>query len=432
MENGDWDALRENALCLVGEVLGAAGCAGSASVEWFQIGSEYEAAGLYRIDQSTRTIGLNRDVVMEWHRGLSWEDAEERFAALALRAAAALQFGPPAFEWREAAELHVRSEQEQGLDEDYARAFAAAHQILENHRLDQRVRDLVPGAGTRLAELVQIDLESHPTFDLYPRAAIVIGRPDLPNELSQPAIDEFVDRFGVDEAHQLASILAEYVALEPDAVDEMVDITARLVFQAFPEAMGLTMADADVESDDLWPLQGTLSEGGGIDWNDFEMFVVLSLARFSGEAGLDYGDALLIGLDGNPLVGRRIGAWARSGEIDLDFTQTGFDDDAVRKLLARGWEQFENAPESFHKTVTVGDAAEVAAEFNWLLRDLVGLPSTSGLELWGRGSASAAAATFGWTSDTDDPAPAPASPVEQRDGPDGDPPERAPRGRELP
>jgi hypothetical protein len=397
MDDDRWKALRVSAVTLVDQVLAATGATTGATVEWFRGTADGSLATLYRVDPGRKTVGLDQDVVSRWFRELPEQDAAGRFAGLALRAAAAIVFAPPAYAWHEAAERHVRSEQEQGLDETYGLAFTAAHQILEHHRLDHRVLELMPDAGGRLAVLIESDLEAHPAFDTYPRAAIVMGRPNLPDELAQPAFDEFVDRFGVDEAEELRDILGEYVAVQPDAIEEMVDLTARLVFQAFPEAMGLAWGDGPdggVESSEIWPLQRTLPSTRSVGWDELGQFVAATLNRFTGEAGLDYGDALLIGVGDAPSTGRRVGAWARPAAVELDVTHTGFDDDRVATLLARGWEQFKNAPDSFFKSAT--DHPDlVAAEVIWILRRLFDLPSTGGLTLWGRGPAVSAAEALG-------------------------------------
>lgn len=394
MQDEDWELLRERATALIAEVQRATGAARAPKVVWFRIGADSSSiAPAFRIDQDAKAVGLNRRVVEDWFDALPQTQARDRFAALALRAAAALLFAPPARAWSEAAAAHIRSEQDSGLDESYAKAFQAAHAILEGHRQDQRVLDLFPGEGDRLAELVRFDLESHPAFDIYPRAAIVMGRPHLPKTLAQSAFDEFVDEYGLDEAEELMSILNEYVALPPEAVEEMVDATAELVFHAFPEAMGLAWGEPT--SDD-WPLRRRLREGDAVGWKDLVSFIAATLSRFTGEAGLDFGDALLIGVNSDPLAGSRVGAWSRSGNISLDLTQAAFDANAHRELLARGWEEFGNAPSSYHKDAAVRDAEEVAVEIVWIIGALFALPSPVGLVLWGRGPAAQVAQDRGW------------------------------------
>lgn len=101
----------------------------------------------------------------------------------------------------------------------------------------------------------------------------------------------------------------------------MVQLTAKLVFPAFPEAMGLGWFDDDegeLTFNDLWKFQGRLPADGAIDWDELERFMASALARFTCEAGLDYGDALLIGLGDDCVAGPRIGTWARSGSISAD------------------------------------------------------------------------------------------------------------------
>lgn len=390
MENHEWNALHERATRLVTEVCDAAGFEAAVSIEWVSA----TPLSLYRVIQKPPTISLSRDAVDGWFQTLPEAQAEARFAGLTLRATSALLAGPPEPEWTEAINDHVRSEMAQGLDATYQQAFDAAAAILESHRLDQRVLDLAPDAGDRLAELVRHDLEAHPTFDVYPRAAIVIGRPNLPTDLAQPAFDEFVEEFGVDEADELLTTLHAYVTLPPDAVDAMLDATAHLVFQAFPEAVGLSHGDPT--GSDVWPLQGSFPENSGVTWPEIEAFVGATLSKFAGAAGLDFGDALLLGLTGDPLSGSRLGAWSASDAISLDLTLTDFSDESIRDLIGRGWEQFGNAPESFHKSVATGDAPKVAAEFVWILQALAGLQTPDGLEIWGRGPAEVEAQNAGW------------------------------------
>lgn len=385
----NWGKLHERASRFVAEFRHAAGFKNAVRIEWFGP----DAKG-YQVKQEPPTISLSKPAIKAWFDNLPDEQAEERFAGLLLRAASALLFGPPEPQWTEAVARHVQAEQDQGLDETYEAAFSAASAILECHRLDQRVLDLVPDAGTRLAELVRYDLEAHPTFDVYSRAAIVMGRPNLPTDLAQPAFDEFVDEFGVDEAKELTATLNAYVELPPEGVDAMVDATAMLVFQAFPEAVGL--GHGDPTGSDVWPLQGRFPEDSGVTWSRLEAFVSVVLSRFTGAAGLDFGDALLLGFSGDPVSGSRLGAWSASGTISLDLTQTNFSGESIRDLIERGWKQFENAPESFHKKVAASDAHEVAAEFIWILRTLAGLESPDRLEVWGRGPAEVEARERGW------------------------------------
>lgn len=250
MQNEEYrEALLETAGTLVAELLDSAGVAGGVTVEWFYYGARIETAAPYWVDRGRRSIGLNRSIVEEWIGWGPWpakltrQQVEARVAGLALRAAAALLFAPPSDLWRDAVDRHVRSEHEKGRDGSYSPAFKAASAILEGHRLDRQVLALVPDAGELLAELVRFDLEVHPASETYPRAPIVIGRPHLPDDLVQSAFDEFIKEFGVDEAAELGSLLNTYVTLSSDDIDEMVEQTSKLVFYAFPEAMGLGRLD---------------------------------------------------------------------------------------------------------------------------------------------------------------------------------------------
>lgn len=250
MQNEEyWEALLEKAGTLVAELLDSAGVAGGVTVEWFYYGARIETAAPYWVDRGRKSIGLNRSIVEQWIGWWLWpaeltrQQVEARLAGLALRAAAAFLFAPPSDLWREAVDRHLRSEHAKGCNGSYWRAFMAASAILEGHRLDRQVLVLVPDAGDVLAELVRFDLEEHPAIDTYPRTAIVIGRPHLPDDLVQPAFAELIKEFGVDEASELGYLLNIYVTLSSDDIDEMVEQTSKLVFHAFPEAMGLGRID---------------------------------------------------------------------------------------------------------------------------------------------------------------------------------------------
>lgn len=398
MDDARMEALRGEATQLIEDLRLAVGVPGSAGVGWIHGSARPHSVASFRVDQAAGNVELNQRIVQTWFETLPASRAEARFAALALRAGASLLFSPEAYAWSEATEVHLRSRQDRGLDSTYTGAFWAANAILEGHRLDQRVIQFMPDAEELLAELVTYDLDAHPVFDVYPRGAIVIGRPSLAGELAQPAFDDFVDTFGIDEAERLTATLAEYVALTPNAVDAMVEATAQLVFLAFPDAMGLTFGDS--ADSDIWPVQGAVGASTGAEWVDLEELIAAALSGFSGEAGLDYGDALLIGLGGDPLAGRRFGAWSHSGGIVLDLVQTDLNWTDIKTLVAHGWEQFENSPGSFHKTSTA-QPQQIASECVWIIRDLLGRPGVEGLVIWGRGAAEQAVHDLEWTLDVD-------------------------------
>lgn len=185
MKETDWDALLEEAAELIAQSESALGVGRATTVEWLGTDTDVIPHRAFRVDEKRKRIALNRDLVSEWLRNLPHEQAEDRFAGLVLRATAALHFSPPSLPWQEAVDRHVRSMEEEGLDASYGQAFVAASEILEGHRLDRLISDRVPGALVRLAELVRFELEVLPTFDTYPRAAIIMSRPYLPEKFVQ-------------------------------------------------------------------------------------------------------------------------------------------------------------------------------------------------------------------------------------------------------
>jgi hypothetical protein len=389
MENEDWEAFYLSAVAFIDEVRAAAGAVGGVAVEWFSKGGDPETVSYYRVDPERKAVAFSRDIVEQWFVDCPPRQAADRFEGLVLRAAAALLAGPSAWEYGKAVELHVRSAQEEGLGDDYVAAFDTASAILESHRLDERVLDLIPDAEDRLSELVLFDLEAHPTFDVYPRAAIVMGRLNVPRDIAQPASDEFIARFGIEEADELVSLLNAYSDLASDALDEMVELTSELVFLAFPEAVGLAWFD-DGEgpaADDLWDFKGSFPADDRIGWDELELLLAQALALFTGHAGLDFGDALLVGLEDNALDGPQIAAWAAGSDIRLELGDLPIPPLCYPALTANGWVPFENAPSSLHRQVAVGEVRGIAHELMWILRDLVVIPAPAGLTIWARGPA---------------------------------------------
>lgn len=398
MQDADKERLRQAAEIRAREVQALVQGRSSAIVEWWDGGADASSATAFRIDNGSETLHLNRELVERWFAELAGQQAEKLVAGLTYRAVAALLFAPPRDLWSEMAEAHVRAEQAQGLGDDFARAFHAAHRILESQRLDQLLLHYCPDAVAELTEWVCFELEEHPTFDTYPRAAILLGRPHLPVGLVQPALDELVDDFGADEAGDLTETLRGYVSLESDDVDGMVEATATLVFQAFPETMGLTRGHADEQltSTDMWPLQMRPPVGEDSGWGDLEYFLAHTFAAFTGDAGLDYGDALVIGLSDEGISGPHLGAFSSSGVIALQIAGIDLSTDARQELVSRGWETFDNAPEGLHKEASVRSSNELAGEVVWLLRDLAQPADTADITLWGRGPAADVADSMGW------------------------------------
>ena len=394
MEDEAWETLRGQAADLVARVRSEAGAPHGESVEWGRIAAGTDTSPSYWVDQQTRTVWLNRDTVSAWFEESAKIHASARFEALALRAGAALIFAPPAYDWHEAAGIHLRWERDQGLDEDYPNAFRVANDILESQRLDQRLLELLPDRGATMAELVTFDLAAYPTFETYSRAAIILGRPHLPADCAQPAFDEFVETFGIEEADDLRELLNYYVALDQNSVLEMVEATAKLVYQAFPEALGLVRTDGE----DELPLIRNLPDNMATDWGELEHFVASTLALFTGKAGLDFGDALIIGLRGAGVIGPHIAAWAQSPDITLDLCSLDLRQGAIEALLGRGWEPYDNAPESFHKSVPAAHADQTASELIWVLRELSTPNTVAGIALRGRGPAEDVAKELGWTT----------------------------------
>lgn len=382
-------------------------------VEWLNAGGSAGRSGAFRIDSDLETVRLDRRLVEEWLAHLPADKAAVVLDGLAYRSVASLLFSPPEYRWREAVEHHVRSEMEQGLDEDYTKAFHAANTILESHRLDQRILECKPACSDALSAWNLVELEALPAFEVYPRAAVIIGRAYLPEDWGQPVFDEFVEEFGVDEADDLSTILRDYIALRTDDVDRMVDVTHRLVFQAYPEAMGLALDAGDQSAEELWPFRMRLRDHGNIGWAELSRFVSDTMARFSGEAGYDFGDALIFVLSEHGFDGPRVGVWSRSRVVSADVVGVDLAAGERNLLAARGWDAYENAPDSLHKEVPSARVPELADEIIWLLRDLAGSLTLSDLVLWARGPATEVAQERGWLeggSDRDSAAPVIASP----------------------
>ncbi len=336
------------------------------------------------MDPRSTVLLLDRDVVEGWVGRRPTVEADRVVEGLALRATAAWLASDA--DWADAADAHVRFEQEQGLDEPYAWAFDAAHRILHGYWLDDLVLALCPDAVEAITALDTAELEAMPTFDTYPRAAYLIGREHLPDEITDPALQEFAERFGDEEEKQLAAIVEEYVALDMDDVDRMVELTASLVFHAFPEAMGLAWADEDddVMSTEDWPLRTRLPFNGYDGWDGLDAYLSLALAGFRGEAGLDYGDALVVGLTDAGIDGPHIAAFSTLGSITVQASDLDLDDDLRDELLAEGWEPFGNDPASLHKDVDIYDARMLAFDIPWILQRVV--EDVEDVRLWARGT----------------------------------------------
>ncbi len=401
MSNTVWEALLQGASSAITQVFNARELTARVELGWMSSGDgPGGSVAAFRVNRTTGSVQLNRDLVESWIATLPIRQVEMRVAALGLRIGAALLISPPTGRWAMTAVQHLRSQVDQDVDDTYVDAFWKAHAILEAQRFDNYALHAVPTAGEVLAELVLADLEANPTFDVCSRAAIMIGRPYLPIEITQPVFDDFFDQD--DGADDLTTTLNEYVSLAPESIDEMVDLAQRMVFLLDPEAMGLTSVDPT--STDIWPLQGEIPADAGLGWDDIAELIATTLSAFEGEAGLDYGDALLIGLDEDPVSGSRLGFWARSETVALDLTRSNLSRSATRVLRAMGWQQFENDPSSFHRAAAV-EPHQIAEECVWILHDLLGRGDPEGLTVWGRGAVEEAFDSLDWTLYTADPEP---------------------------
>jgi len=341
----EWEYLGNRAAQLVVRVSEAAGRDRPSTLEWFDP-SEDDGAAVYDIDHSADAIRFNRVVAQEWSETLPDPQVAVRFEGVVLRAASDYLYGPPEAGWRRVATRHLRAETET-LGDTYASAFHAAHRILEGHRLDEAMLELVPDYVDQLAAMVQLDLEAHPTFDIYPRAALLVSRPGIPGDLLRPAYGEFLQEFGPVAWRELSDLVSSYVRLASNDVDTMVALAHALVEMAFPEAVGLTYSDGE----DSWELTAYVTAEN--DWADVRAVIEAAIAQSSGHAGMDFGDALTLTLREEPDFAR-IGVWASGDQVHLDlinYTST-----------VEGWEEYENAPGSDFTDVETSQAQQAALE----------------------------------------------------------------------
>lgn len=425
LDGDDLERIRSTTQSLCDRVQRLAGQHGAINVTWSPADRAPGALG-YRLTQGG--IELDRNLVQGWSDQNPAGQVQALVEGLRFRTAAAAVFSPPAYLWAEGVDLHVRSEQERGLGSDYVVAFTAAHRILESHRLDRRLLALLPEATDALTGWVLSELGSHPAFDTYPRAALVMGRPHLPPDLVQPSIDEFLEESGLDEATDLTRVLTEYVSLDDDNIDTMIDLAHELVFLAFPDAIGLGWGE-EVMSTDVWPFQveipaddhrcdGPDGQPGGQPWEHLQAYLAEAFSEFEGHAGLDYGDALLIDLNGDGIDGPHVAGWARGDDISVECVRIGLNPAGQHRLLDHGWQAYENSPDSVHQQFPTAHASHLAEQIVGILKDLNETSPTDSLTLYGRGHAADVSERYWSHPPVSDPLPGDPS---ERDPSVGDP-----------
>lgn len=325
-------------------------------VHWFDDESSRQ---MYLLDPELELIAFNRAMIRAWGSDPAAPSVEQRMAGLSARAAGDYLLQPDPGIWSDVEDAHF-GDVADTTESGYIDAFRAARRILEAQRIDSKILEVLH-ASEELEALVELDLEQIPTFDVYPRAAVLMGRVGLPYELAAPALREFREEFGPTAWDELGWLISDYRKLDSDDFEEMVQLIESLVEVAFPEAVGLSYDDGE----DSWELSAQILEGEGATWDGLARFISNAIAKSRGHAGMNFGDALMIGPAGGLPVGERVAVWAQGDQVMLDAVSEDLPRVIGTLVDETSW---DTHPIHIDKMVPIKDATAAASELVDILK----------------------------------------------------------------